>query len=88
MRLRDHAGIGMANALTALKSGARSFDATLGGIDGTLAAEDLLYLCELLEVAHRRRPRRRAARRRASSSSAWGEPLPSRTRDVADPGTA
>lgn len=84
VRLRDHAGLGMANALTALKTGVRSFDATLGGIDGTLAAEDLLYLCDLLEIATD--VDRDAVLRAASElAAAWGGPLPARTDDLAPP---
>jgi flavin reductase (DIM6/NTAB) family NADH-FMN oxidoreductase RutF len=81
LRLRDHAGIGMANALTALKTGARSFDATLGGVDGTLAAEDVLYLCELLLVGTDVE-RERVLDAAALLEQTWGEALPSRTRSV------
>jgi len=84
VRLRDHAGLGMANALTALKTGVRSFDATVGGVDGTLAAEDLLYLCALLEISTDV-DRDAVLRAAAELEQAWGEPLPSRTNRVADP---
>lgn len=50
VRLRAHAGLGSANALSALKSGVTSFETTLGGVDGTLATEDVLYLLSMLEV--------------------------------------
>jgi flavin reductase (DIM6/NTAB) family NADH-FMN oxidoreductase RutF len=50
VRLRDHAGLGSANALSALKSGVTVFDTTLGGVDGVLATEDVLYLLAMLEV--------------------------------------
>jgi flavin reductase (DIM6/NTAB) family NADH-FMN oxidoreductase RutF len=81
LRLRDHAGIGIANALTALKTGARSFDATLGGIDGTLAAEDVLYLCELLQVTTDV-DRDLVLTAAAELEQAWGAPLPSRSREA------
>ena len=81
VRLRDHAGLGMANALTALKTGVRSFDATLGGIDGTLAAEDLLYLCGLLDISSD--VDRSAALHAADElEKAWGQPLPARTTSI------
>jgi flavin reductase (DIM6/NTAB) family NADH-FMN oxidoreductase RutF len=51
VRLRDHAGLGSANALSALKSGVTVFDTTLGGVDGVLATEDVLHLLRMLEVA-------------------------------------
>jgi hypothetical protein len=50
VRLRDHAGLGSANALSALKSGVTVFDTTLGGVDGVLATEDVLYLLAMLEI--------------------------------------
>ncbi len=51
MSLGDQAGLGLANALTAMKSGVRRFEATLGGADGRVALEDLLHLVESLEIA-------------------------------------
>jgi len=82
-RLRDHAGLGLANTLTALKSGVSSFHATLGGIDGTIPAEDLLYLINLLEVSTDvdRDAVLRAAKELEQS---WG-PLSSRTTDIPNP---
>jgi flavin reductase (DIM6/NTAB) family NADH-FMN oxidoreductase RutF len=50
VRLRDQFGLGSANALSALKSGVTHFDTTLGGVDGTLATEDVLHLLSVLEV--------------------------------------
>ncbi len=49
--LRERHGIGLVNALVAMKSGVRHFDTTLGGVDGALPAEDLLFLAGELEVA-------------------------------------
>jgi len=51
VRLSDRAGLGLANALTAMKSGVRHFDVTLGGLDGGLCSVDLLFLASRLEVA-------------------------------------
>jgi flavin reductase (DIM6/NTAB) family NADH-FMN oxidoreductase RutF len=51
VRLREHAGLGMANALTVLKSGVHHIDGTLAGADGTLATEDILYLYATLNIA-------------------------------------
>ena len=64
-----------ANALTALKSGVRRFDATLGGVDGVVALEDVLHLFEQLEVAV---PADRAATVRAARRwpALWGAPAP------------
>jgi isopropylmalate/homocitrate/citramalate synthase len=49
--LRDHAGLGLANALAALKSGVTQFDTALGGMGGLIATEDVLYLMELLNIS-------------------------------------
>jgi flavin reductase (DIM6/NTAB) family NADH-FMN oxidoreductase RutF len=78
VRLDDRAGTATANALTALKSGVRRFDATLGGLDHTFALEDALHLFDQLEVAV---PADRAATVRAALGveSALGTPLPGRT---------
>ena len=51
VRLDDRAGTATANALTALKSGVRRFDTTLGGLDHAFALEDALHLLDQLEVA-------------------------------------
>lgn len=51
VRLRERHGIGMVNALIAMKSGVRLFDTTLGGVDGALPTEGVLYLAGQLEVA-------------------------------------
>lgn len=48
--LDDSNALGLANALTALKSGVSRFDTSIGGIGGELAAEDLLYLADRLTV--------------------------------------
>jgi flavin reductase (DIM6/NTAB) family NADH-FMN oxidoreductase RutF len=50
VRLRDHAGLGSANALSALKSGVTVIETTLGGVDGVFATEDVLHLLAMLEV--------------------------------------
>jgi hypothetical protein len=78
VRLRDHAGLGSANALSALKSGVTVFETTLGGVDGTLATEDVLYLLAMLEVgtAVSRPDVVHAATRLAAR---WPTPLPSST---------
>ncbi|MCF2531555.1 flavin reductase [Yinghuangia soli] len=49
--LREHNGLGLANALTAMKSGVRMFDTTLGGVDGRLSTEGLLYLAARLDIS-------------------------------------
>ncbi|WP_436775816.1 flavin reductase [Yinghuangia sp. YIM S09857] len=80
--LREHNGLGMANALTAMKSGAWLFDTTLGGVDGRLPTEDLLYLAARLGVAS-------TADRTALMAAAdelrqvWGAELPARTAHMA-----
>lgn len=78
VRLRDHAGLGSANALSALKSGCTAFETTLGGVDGTLATEDVLYLLAMLEVgtAASRPDVVQTATRLAAR---WPIPLPSST---------
>ncbi|MBA8956862.1 flavin reductase [Actinomadura namibiensis] len=78
VRLREAYGLGLANALTAMKSGVRHFDATLGGVDGGLCAEDVLFLAERLEV---RTPVDRSALVAAAAAleAVWGGPLPGRT---------
>lgn len=78
LALGDHAGLGLANALTAMKSGVRRFEATLGGVDERVALEDLLHLVGSLEVVSAVDPRdvRRVAR---GLESVWGGALPSRT---------
>lgn len=78
VRLREACGLGLANALTAMKSGVRSFDATLGGVDGGLCAEDVLFLAARLGVAT---PIDRAALVAAATDleAAWGSALPGRT---------
>ncbi|MFJ4617116.1 flavin reductase [Streptomyces sp. NPDC088812] len=48
--LRDDHGLGLVNALTAMKSGIRHFDTALGGCDGTLDTERLLLLCSRMGV--------------------------------------
>ncbi|MFC5751307.1 flavin reductase [Actinomadura rugatobispora] len=78
VRLREAYGLGPANALTAMKSGVRHFDATLGGIDGGLCAEDVLFLAARLGVAA---PIDRAALVTAATDleAIWGSALPGRT---------
>jgi flavin reductase (DIM6/NTAB) family NADH-FMN oxidoreductase RutF len=82
VRLREAYGLGLANALTAMKSGVRSFDVTLGGIDGGLCAEDLLFLADRLDVAT---PIDRAALVAAAADleALWGSALPGRTHRAA-----
>ncbi|MFA1547884.1 flavin reductase [Actinomadura chokoriensis] len=78
VRLREAYGLGLANALTAMKSGVRDFDVTLGGIDGGLCAEDVLFLAARLDVAT---PIDRAALVAAAADleAVWGSALPGRT---------
>ncbi len=78
VRLREAYGLGLANALTAMKSGVRSFDVTLGGVDGGLCAEDVLFLAARLDVAT---PIDRAALVAAAADleAVWGAALPGRT---------
>ncbi|MFG2246495.1 flavin reductase [Spirillospora sp. NPDC048823] len=82
VRLRESRGLGLVNALTAMKSGVRHFDVTLGGVDGGLCAEDVLFLAAQLEVAT---PIDRAALAAASADleAIWGAALPGRAHRVA-----
>jgi flavin reductase (DIM6/NTAB) family NADH-FMN oxidoreductase RutF len=84
VRLDDRSGLAAANALTVLKSGVRRIDASLGGIDGSFALEDLLHLCDQLEVAV---PADRAAAVRAALGveAALGTQLPGRTYRLGTP---
>lgn len=50
LALRDHHGLGLVNALTAMKSGVRDFDTGLAGCGGLLPTERLLLLCSRLGV--------------------------------------
>ena len=81
VRLRDHAGIGMANALAALKSGATVFDTTLGGVDGVVATEDVLYLFDVLQVGHSA-DRPAVVQVARDLRATLGVPLPSHTHDL------
>ncbi|GAA3613345.1 hypothetical protein GCM10022419_118100 [Nonomuraea rosea] len=76
--LRERHGIGLVNALVAMKSGVWRFDTTLGGVDGALPAEDVLFLAGELEVAS---PVDRAAliAGAAELERSWGSVLPGRT---------
>lgn len=78
VRLTERDGLGLANALTAMKSGVRHFDVTLGGLDDGLCAVDLLFLAARLEVAS---PADRDALVAAAADleTACGTPLPGRT---------
>ncbi|MEO3784382.1 flavin reductase [Actinocorallia sp. B10E7] len=78
VRLTDRAGLGLANALTAMKSGVRHFDVTLGGLDDGLCSLDLLFLASRLGVDG---PADRDALAAAAAEleTACGTPLPSRT---------
>jgi flavin reductase (DIM6/NTAB) family NADH-FMN oxidoreductase RutF len=84
VRLDDRSGLAAANALTVLKSGVRRIDASLGGIDGSFALEDVLHLCDQLEVAV---PADRAAAVRAALGveAAVGSQLPGRTYRLGTP---
>ena len=87
VRLGDQSGLALANALTALKSGVRRFHATLGGVDGVVALEDVLYLVSTLEVEA---PADRDAVVRAARALAplWGAPLNGRTTRLQTPAPA
>lgn len=50
MSLHDRDRLGLVKALTALKSGVRHFDSTLGGLDGAVATEDLVRLLDEVDV--------------------------------------
>ncbi|MER5319007.1 flavin reductase [Streptosporangium roseum] len=78
VRLRERHGIGMVNALIAMKSGVRLFDTTLGGVDGALPGEDVLFLAEQLNVAS---PVDRTAliAGAVDLETCWGSSLPGRT---------
>ncbi|GGM05785.1 flavin reductase [Dactylosporangium sucinum] len=78
VRLRDRHGLGLVNALTAMKSGVRHFDATLGGLDGALACEDVLFLADRLGVACGS-PRAALVGAAASLEQHLGGALPGRT---------
>ena len=85
LRLHEAYGLGLVNALTAMKSGVHRFDVTLGGIDGGLCAEDLLFLADQLEIAS---PVDRAGLVAVATDleRLWGTVLPGRTYRV--PATA
>lgn len=48
--LHDRDSLGLVKAITALKSGVRHFDTTLGGLAGAVATEDLIRLLEEVDV--------------------------------------
>ena len=48
--LHDRDRLGLVKGITALKSGVRHFDTTLGGLAGTVATEDLIRLLEEVDV--------------------------------------
>lgn len=48
--LHDRDRLGLVKAITALKSGVRHFDTTLGGLSGAVATEDLIRLLEEVDV--------------------------------------
>lgn len=48
--LHDRDRLGLVKAITALKSGVRHFDTTLGGLAGAVATEDLIRLLEEVDV--------------------------------------
>ena len=50
VRLRAHHGLGLVNALVAMKSGVSRFDATSDGAGGTLRTDDLAYLAAQLGI--------------------------------------
>lgn len=77
--LTDRAGLGLANALTAMKSGVRHFDVTLGGLDDGLCSVDLLFLASRLGVEGPG-DREALAAAAAELEKDCGEPLPGRTR--------
>lgn len=77
-RLSDQTGLGLANALTAMKSGVRRLDSTLGGIGDSIATEDALHLLDTLEVTVLA-DRGAVVRAAIALETAWGEPLPGRT---------
>ncbi|MDX6744367.1 flavin reductase [Actinocorallia sp. A-T 12471] len=78
VRLAEHAGLGLANALTAMKSGVRHFDVTLGGLDDGLCAVDVLFLATRLDVASAA-DRDALVAAAADLETACGSPLPGRT---------
>ncbi len=78
VRLSDRTGLGLANALTAMKSGVRQLDTTLGGIGDCVATEDALHLLETLEVTVLA-DRGAVVRAAVALETALGEPLPGRT---------
>lgn len=48
--LHNRDSLGLVKAITALKSGVRHFDTTLGGLSGAVATEDLIRLLEEVDV--------------------------------------
>ncbi|MFC4121612.1 flavin reductase [Nonomuraea zeae] len=76
--LRERHGIGLVNALVAMKSGVWRFDTTLGGVDGALPAEDVLFLAGELEVASAV-DRAALVAGAAELERSWGSVLPGRT---------
>jgi hypothetical protein len=51
VRLRAHHGLGLVNALVAMKSGVRHFDTALDGADGLLRTADLIFLARQLGLS-------------------------------------
>lgn len=86
LALGDQSGLGLANALTAMKSGVRRFEATLGGVAGWVALEDLLNLVDSLEITSTADHNGIRAAARALEK-VWGAELPGRTYRL-DPVTA
>ncbi|WP_187414483.1 flavin reductase [Nonomuraea sp. PA05] len=81
--LRERHGIGLVNALVAMKSGVWRFDTTLGGVDGALPAEDVLFLAGELEVTSTA-DRAALVAGAAELERSWGSVLPGRTYRFAD----
>ncbi|WP_405915058.1 flavin reductase [Streptomyces sp. NBC_00728] len=79
LALRDHHGLGLVNALTAMKSGVRLFDTGLGGCAGLLPTERLVLLCARMGVATPVGPEVPRSWVNELERMRHGRPLPART---------
>ncbi|WP_329303603.1 flavin reductase [Streptomyces sp. NBC_00659] len=78
LALRDHHGLGLVNALTAMKSGVRHFEAGLGGCGGLLPTERLVLLCSRMGVATPVGPEVPRSWVNELERMRYGRPLPAR----------
>ncbi|MFD9466301.1 hypothetical protein [Streptomyces sp. NPDC060027] len=79
LALRDHHGLGLVNALTAMKSAVRHFDTGLGRCGGLLPTERLVLLCSRMGVATPVGPEVPRSWVNELERMRYGRPLPART---------